>query len=243
MSASTVLVSQAASHILCREVCGLLRRYAAGNIVWSCSTTTTTKKTICYVCNKMKFFLKMYLGNCDDVQWNDNWLLQPLMSFPPYALVCHVRWKRPHGVSSWFGWFWCEQKVLFQAIPLSFSSPMISRWYRALQPAWWCDACEKLHAEPRMRAGSAALGRTRACRTTNQIVASNLPGNPKTLGRVCVWDAYKRTVRFNMRPRRYKTPETFVFCVHLLSFGENYRLKTWTRFNKLLTVNQYLHDI
>ena len=37
---------------------------------------------------------------------------------------------------------------------------------------------------------------------------------------------YASTVRFNTRPRPYKTPEPFVFCVHLVSFGENYRLKT-----------------
>ena len=130
---------------------------------------------------------------------------------------------------------WCElliwmilvwtESILLQPIPLSFSSPMVSRWYRALQPAWWCARRTRnatrwtAYAGGLHCAGTRTSARTRACRMTNQIIASNLPETPKCrdtrvpYASICVRVATK-------------TPEPFVYCVHLLSFDENCRLKT-----------------
>ena len=191
-------------------------------------------------------FLRKYLGNCDVVQGNDIWLLQ-LLSLPAYA---HSVWWKGHMV-------WAPDLDDFGVNRKYFSNPFLSLF----QAQWFLDGIVHFSQRggatrytPNHVCGRAALGRARiagtgrarmrACRITNQIVAiSRETPKMQRIRSTYAYTCIPCTMRFNMRQRHHKTPEPFVFCVHLVSFGENYRLKTWTRFNKLFTVKQYLHDV
>ena len=93
--------------------------------------------------------------------------------------------------------FWCEQIYYSNTfLSLFHACPMTSRWHRALQSAWWCDARETLPANPRMRAGCAgthARTRARVERPIRLSVARNLPGNPKMQRRAYAY-GYTSTV-------------------------------------------------